>query len=313
MKLKITLLLFVALLPLLSFAQGSALTIFSEDGDKFFLLLNGQKQNSTAMANIRMDGLTQPYYKVKIVFEDKAKGEVDKNVNVTDPGTNAPADVVYKIKNKDGEMKLRYFSAQPIQPNYAPPADVYVMHYGQAAPAPAAASTTVTQTTVTSTNVDPNVSMTVNAPGVNVSVNMPNVDMNATTSQTTVTRTTTTTSSSSSYGNNYDQQTVHSAPAGCQYPMDFGSFKSAKETVEKASFDDTKLSTAKSVLASNCVSTDQVIALCKLFSFEQSKLDFAKFAYSKTTDKNNYFKVGNIFSFDASKTDLNNFISNGGQ
>ena len=304
MKLKLTLLLTIVLLPLFSFAQSS-ITIFSEDGDKFYLMLNGQKQNDVPQTNIRVDGLTQPFYKAKIVFEDKAKGDIDKSIPVNDPATNANADVVYKIKNKDGDMKLRYFSAQPVQPNYTPPADVYVMHYGQPAPA----ANTATQTTVTTTQVNPNTSMNVNAGGVSLSVNVPDANMSTTTTQTTVTRSTTTTTSTD---NGYSQEQP-AQPAGCQYPMDFGSFKSAKETVQKASFEDTKLSTAKSILGSNCVSVEQVMQICKLFSFEASKLDFAKFAYGKTTDKGNYFKVNNVFDFDASKTELNNFVSNGGR
>ncbi len=303
MKIKFALLACIVLLPLFSFAQSS-ITIFSEDGDKFYLLLNGQKQNELPHANVRIDGLTQPYYKAKIVFEDKAKGDIDKSIPVNDPATNANADVVYKIKNKDGDMKLRYFSAQPVQPNYTPPADVYVMHYGQPAPA----ANTVTQTTVTTTQVNPNTSMNVNAGGVSMTVNMPDANMSTTTTQTTVTRSTTTSTSDNGYS---QEQPVQAA--GCQYPMDFGSFKSAKETVEKASFEDTKLSTAKSILGGNCVSAEQVMQICKLFSFEASKLNFAKFAYSKTTDKGNYFKVNNVFDFDASKTELNNFVSNGGR
>jgi len=309
MKLKITLLLFVALLPLFSFGQG-CITVFSEDGDKFYLVLNGQKQNSIPQTNVRIDGLPNEFYSAKILFEDATKPEISKNIPTKDAGTGQFAEVTYKIKRtKDGDLKLRYFSATPVPVNYTPPPDMYVMHYGQPAPAPVS-GTTVTQTTVTSTQVDPNMSMSVNAPGVNINVNIPNVDMNATTTQTTVTRTTSTSSSSSSY----DQQQVQPAAVeGCRYPMDGNSFKSAKETVTKASFEDTKLSTAKSILSSNCVSTDQVVAICKLFSFEASKLDFAKFAYGKTTDKGNYFKVGNVFDFDASKTDLNDFISNGGR
>ena len=204
-------------------------------------------------------------------------------------------------------MKLRYFSAQPVPQNYTPPADMHVVHYGQPD------QTTVTQTTVTTTNVDPN--MNVNGGSVSMSMGGANVNMNVnggnmggtTISQTS---TTTTTSSSSNMGGYTQQQ---SAPAGCQYPMDWGNFKSAKETINQSSFEDTKLSSAKAILGSNCVSTDQVIEICKLFSFEQSKLDFAKFAYSKTTDPGNYFKVGNVFSFDDSKAQLNNFISNGGR
>ena len=75
-------------------------------------------------------------------------------------------------------------------------------------------------------------------------------------------------------------------------------------------FDESKLSTAKSIISANCLSTDQVVEICNMFSFEQTKLDFAKAAYSRTTDKANYFKVSNVYDFDASKEELNSFISN---
>lgn len=325
MKLKFALLLTIVLLPMFALAQSS-LTIFSEDGDKFYLVLNGQKQNQVAQTNVRIDGLSQPYYSAKILFEDPAKPEISKNIPVNDPSTNANADVTYKIKRTNsGELKIRYFSATPVQPNYVAPPDMYVMHYGQPAPPPP--SQVVTQTTVTTTNSVPppsqpgasfnmntgaggvNMSINVNDPngsgGMNMNMNVNDPNMNNTATQTTTTRTTT-------YSN-----TGYSTPpppppsqAGCQYAMDPGSFKSAKETVAKASFEDTKLSTAKTILGSNCFSTNQVMEICKLFSFEESKLDFAKFAYSKTTDPGNYFKVGNIFTFDASKTELNEYISN---
>jgi hypothetical protein len=129
----------------------------------------------------------------------------------------------------------------------------------------------------------------------------------------TVTRTTQTTTTSSSFSSNSEYSTPPPPPNGCQQPMDWNNFKSAKETVKNASFEDTKYSTAKSILSSNCLSTDQVIQICQLFSFEEKKLQFAKDAYPKTTDRGNYFKVGNVFSFDASKTDLNSFINNGGK
>ena len=86
----------------------------------------------------------------------------------------------------------------------------------------------------------------------------------------------------------------------------------ARELIQ-ASFEDTKLSTAKTILASNFLTTDQVMQVCKLFSFEDSKVAFAKFAYSKTVDPNNYYKVANVFDFDADKQALNAFISNGGR
>jgi Domain of unknown function (DUF4476) len=301
-------LIFSAVLPVLAFAQGGSLTIFSEDGDKFTLFLNGAQQNNAPQTNLRLDNLTQQYYQAKIVFEDKAKGKIEKNVSVVDAATNSPADVVYKIKNKDGEMKLRFFSTQPVAQNYTPPANVYVVHYGQPDQ-----GTTVTQTTVTTTAGGGGGSVGITPAGgngnVNLSINMSMGDPSTT--QTTTTTTTTSYSSTSTSSGYSDGGSA--APVGCQYPMDVSNFRSAMETVKNANFEETKLSTAKSILASNCMSTDQVVQICGLFGFEQSKLQFAKSAYSRTTDPGNYFKVGNIFSFDASKTELNNFIANGGR
>lgn len=310
----------LALCPFTNFAQSS-LTIFSEDGYRFYLVLNGQKQNNVAMTNVRIDGLAQPQYAVKILFEDPSKPEISKNIPVVDPGTNAFADVTYKIKtNKDGELKMRYFSATPVVPNYVPPADVYVMHYGQPAPPPppGMGGTTVTQTTVTQTTGTTgmggaNISVGGGMGGVNMNINISDPVLGGGT--TTTTRTTTTTTSTDmgySNGGGYNDNPPPPPPSrgnSCRYAMDASSFRSAKETVTKASFDETKLSTAKTILTSNCMSTDQVIAICNLFSFEASKLDFAKYAYERCTDRGNYFKVGNIFSFDASRTELNEYIS----
>ncbi len=332
------LMLLMACAPLGSFAQSS-LTIFSEDGYPFYLVLNGQKQNSVPMTNIHIDGLTAPQYAVKIIFEDASKKEISKNLPVVDPGTNAFADVTYKIKTqKDGDIKMRYFSATPVVPNYVPPPDMYVMHYGQPAPSPPAAAvtqTTTTRTTTTTTDMgmggpggNASFSVGVGVGGVNMNVNISDPTMNGggtTTTTRTTTRTTTTGGggyyqdapppAQPVYGNNNggyngnNNGNYNRGNGGCNNAMPVGDFNAAKQTIQKASFEDTKLSTAKTVLSSNCMSTEQVIQVCKLFSFEQSKLDFAKYAYDRCPDRGNYFKVGNIFSFDASRTELNEYIS----
>jgi hypothetical protein len=95
--------------------------------------------------------------------------------------------------------------------------------------------------------------------------------------------------------------------------MDQRTFDDVKQSISSASFEDTKLSTAKTILASNYISTNQVMEICQLFSFENTKVAFAKFAYSKTVDRNNYYKVGSVFDFDSDKKVLNDFITNGGR
>jgi hypothetical protein len=95
--------------------------------------------------------------------------------------------------------------------------------------------------------------------------------------------------------------------------MDRAMFSDVKQSISSASFEETKLSTAKTILGSNYLTTDQVMEICGLFSFESTKVTFAKIAYSRTVDPQNYFKVASVFSFDSNKKALNDFISNGGR
>ena len=303
---KATFLLFTLtiLSPLFSLAQPmftANLTIFSEDGDKFYLVLNGERQNNVPQTNLRIEDLPQPYYNAKIIFEDKSIADVSKNnLAVADPGSGQAMDVTYKIKKDgSGKAKLRYFSAIPIAQGYVAPSNVYVMHYGNPAGAMGGTVSQTTTTTTTTGGSTVGASMNVNGMNVNVSVNDPL--MNGTVRHTT----TTTTTSSYSDDRNYR----NSEPVNDCYAMKSGNFQSAKATISNESFDETRLSTAKSIIASNCLTSDQVLEICKLFSFEQSRLDFAKCAYGKTVDQNNYFKVNNAFSFSASKDELNNYIS----
>ncbi len=285
-------------LPLLLSAQQQVghLTIFSEDGDKFFVMLNGEKQNTVAQSNLRIEDLPQPYYSAKIIFEDASIAAIEKkSLQITD-FNGVMMDVTYRIKkDKAGKVKLQPYSSIEVRPDFVAPVGTSVYHYGN--PSNDGAVSTTTTTTRNTSNAK------INVGGMNMSISIDDPD--AVTSTTTTTRTTT--SRSTSTINN--QPVVTSSNTGC-YPMNSTNFSSAKSTIANANFDESKLNTAKSILKANCLSTDQVVELCNLFSFEQSKLDFAKAAYNKTTDKANYFKVSNVFDFDASKEELSTFISN---
>jgi hypothetical protein len=182
------------------------------------------------------------------------------------------------------------------------------MQYGQPAPK----NTTVTQTTTTTTtgNNPNSVGMNVNMPGINLNVNV-NEPANYGTQTTTTTTTTTgggTVYENHSGGNNNGGYTTHYDGCSGRAPMSTNEFNSALATIHKASFSDTKISTAKTICQSNCLSSAQIASICKEFSFEDAKLDFAKFAYDYCTDTKSYFKVNNVFSFSSSVEELNEYI-----
>ncbi|MFO0358615.1 MAG: DUF4476 domain-containing protein [Sphingobacteriaceae bacterium] len=91
-------------------------------------------------------------------------------------------------------------------------------------------------------------------------------------------------------------------------PITSAEFNERLEAVKKTSFDKDRLQKAKQVLDDEYLKTDQVIEMVKVFSFDDSKLDFAKWAYSHTIDKKNYYKVEDHFSFNSSKTNLREYV-----
>jgi hypothetical protein len=315
---KIFLLLAILLTSFISsYAQQYGnLTVFSEDGDKFFLILNGEKQNEEAQANIRVEELNQPYYSARIIFEDKALAPITKNNLMIVDADAKFMDVTYKIKkDKNKKVKLNYYSMIPVQEDFMPPSGMYVRQFGQPAPQTivqqpvqvqqgGGRQTTTTTTTTTSNNN--NIGASLNVPGMNVNISISDPDMN--THTTTTTHQTTTTHS----GGHQQQQQQQQQPqytGNCKgWPMAAADFSAAKKTINESSFDDTRLSTAKTIASSNCLTCDQITQICNLFSFEDNKLAFAKFAYKYTTDPKNYFKVNNVFSFSSSKEELNEFI-----
>ncbi|MDI6833444.1 MAG: DUF4476 domain-containing protein, partial [Bacteroidales bacterium] len=104
------------------------------------------------------------------------------------------------------------------------------------------------------------------------------------------------------------QQPQQISPAYYQ-PMSPEDFASAKASISSKSFEDSKLTLAKQIAASNHLTSKQVKEIMQLFNFEDSKLDFAKYAYKFVYDPNNYYIVNDVFKFSSSIEELNEFIN----
>ena len=307
---KLNTLLFTLFLASTIFAQSASnLVVFSEDGYKFYLILNGIRQNEKPQTNVKIMDLNQPYYSAKIIFEDKTLPDIEKkNLPVVDPNTNAVQEVTYKIKkDKNGVNVLRYFSMVPVAQAPPVPTNVEVIHYNTV-PMPPITTVVVTESSTTSTGTGANISVGSNLGGVGVNVTVNDPLYNGTVTHTTTTTTTTSSSSSSSNSTYSDPAPTVVGCAGA-YAMTSSNFSSAKNSISNQSFEESKLSTARQIISSNCLTTDQIKQIMLLFSFEDSRLSFAKEAHEKCVDPNNYFKVNDAFSFSSSVEDLNKSIT----
>jgi hypothetical protein len=315
-------------------AQNNNLIVYSQDGLKFTVILNGIRQNAEPQTNVKVTGLNAPNYQVKIIFANNLP-DLDQNAYLMYGGENSRnTEFSYAIVWAKDKYKLKFKSAAPIDGNITEPGQTVVVY----TPVNAVPSTTVTSggttavtgtttgtTTVTTTTVGTTgttggtVGVNVGVPGVGVSVNVgaPGVVGGTVTETSTTTYSTTTTTSS---GVSTDINTTgttqgtyvlpgYNGVYGCPYPMSGPDFESAKKSIASKSFDDSRLTIAKQIIGSNCLLCSQIKELMEIMSFEATKLELAKFAWHHNLDRGNYYKLNDAFDFETSIDELNQYTS----
>lgn len=317
------------LMAIAGFSQTNNMVLFSEGGERFTAILNGLRMNDAPVTNLKITDLNQPAYKLKVLFEDPALGELDKNLYFQDQWGK---EVVFSIrKNRKGEYKVAYQSETTIQMAPPPPPTQQVIVFG----VPAPSSTTVVEETMTTTGTMGGVNMNVNmqqsgtvveqhhstttttttSPGgesINMSVGIDgfgmdvNVNTNDISSSTTTTTTMTTTTTSGSIAPAGDIIVVEeSAPCPALGP---GEFQDACASIRSKSFSDSKMTLARQVVSSHCVTSEQVRDMARLFDFEDDKLDFVRYAYDYTIDPEHFYKVNDVFTFESSIEELDEYL-----
>lgn len=295
-----------------SFAQNSSFTVFSSGGEKFTLILNGIKINSSPETRVEAKDLNLPNYKARIEFEEKSRGIVEQTL-----WFEKPQDLVSEVRmNNRGRYVLRVVSISDAVDK--PKASVGFIPSETSEPAPAQPSTShqvktevqsdVNTTVTTTTTIDENEEeVKVSAPGININVRMP----------AAITKRTTVTTKTSSSGNIHEMdEAPQTAPANptpaspnrCNSSATPADFNSVRGSINSKSFEDSKLTTAKQATRGKCFTSAQIRDIMKLFKFEESRLDYAKFAYDFVFDASNYYLVNEAFTFESSIEDLDNYI-----
>lgn len=363
MKQIFTLLSFFFAFASAAFAQTSNAVIFAENGEKFTLILNGEKQNASPQANVKLTGLTGEFYQARVDFEDATLLDFTNKNFVVHKGM----EVTYVVKvTKKGEYVLRYQSETAISgaSTASTPAteseikDYVIIEEDTEVEEEAVKSTTTapgvnitmgtnvtgtgvnqdvvieektttttttkpsktTTTTTTATPGSEKVNINMNVGGVNMGINMNvegmdtdmTIDENSSTTVTTTTTTTTkpaqTQPAKPAPAPRQEVVVVEKATSGCVKAMDKAAFDTAKASVASKGFDDTRLTVAKQIAKSNCLTTTQIKDIMSVFGFEETKLEFAKYAYDFCYDKNQYYLINDAFSFESTIEELNTYI-----
>jgi hypothetical protein len=317
----------------LIFAQTSSITVFSQEGERFYVIVNGVRQNDAPSTNVKVTDLEKPNYLVKIIFEDQSIASLNQNVYLLDYDEKR-TNVTFNLKrDKKGKMKMAMNSFD-YDVNSSKGTDVVKYHEVEnpisipaknttSIPTTTSSKSTTTSSTPTATTKTETTTVDMNMLGIGVNTKIEesednvNVNLNIGGINTSVTTETDTPVKHGRPKVLKDEivtekpvttTAVENTAKNCTIKMSTADFQRAKSSVEKQSFAETKMKVAKQITTSNCLSTDQIIEIVNLFSFEENKLDYAKFAYSKCVDKNNYFMVNDAFSFSSSTDELTEYI-----
>ncbi len=99
------LLLFVFFIGIASYGQRSGnVVIYSNTGEKFYVILNGIRQNNTPETNVKIEGLTDEWYSCKVISANNTF-TLEKNIGVK-PDTV----ITYRIIEKKGKYKFRFYT-----------------------------------------------------------------------------------------------------------------------------------------------------------------------------------------------------------
>ena len=304
-----TIILSILLIQSMS-SQNNNLVIYSQEGLRFTIMLNGISQNQQPETNVKVTGLNAPNYQVKVIFENNSL-DLNQSAYLMYGGAQSQnTEFSYAIENVKGKNKLKFKSAAPID-GIAPTNDPQqtIVIYNPVNSAETTTTTTTTNTTGTIGNGG-TTGISMNGTGIGVNINVAgNTGISNSSTSTISTTTTSETSGNNStinHGNSYVLQ-GYSGIYGCQTPMSNSDFESAKESISSKGFDESKLTIAKQIIGSNCMLCSQIKDIMGLMSFEQTKLDLAKFAWNHNLDKGNYYKLNDAFNFEASINELNQY------
>ncbi len=292
---KLVLLALVCLAAFNSFAQGTTLSIQTENRERFWLYINDMQQNQYPVESIRVSNLAPDWnHKIRIVIDNRKKNDMVSEIRLQHGSNN------FSVRlSKNGQISffpINYNINAATQVMFQSPQD----NHGHYPP----------QGNHNNHGNYPPQGNHGNYPPQGNHGNYP---------------------PQGNHGNyppqgnhgHYPPQDNHNnqpqviiiettqdpEPQPVVMPCSDIDFADAKRTIANADFEDTKLTLAKQIVRSELMTARQLAEIAQLFDFEQSKLEFLKYAYPYCFDQNKYYVVNNVFEFSSSVDELNKYIN----
>ncbi|MBM3170799.1 MAG: DUF4476 domain-containing protein [Bacteroidetes bacterium] len=296
------------LIPSLFWGQGS-LIFFSESGERFTLTVNGQTVNYQPDTRVRFDGVNTEGVKVNIKFEQAELGSIIKTVLAS-----PTLEITYNLKrNKKNEWVVRYLSEAPAGTT-APVAPVAQPVYHDEPVVPAQQQTP-SNTNPNNGSVGFQFNVNEQNGSVGIQMNVDGVQTNTTISgshtlNSNIDHEHETWQSSQWEGNGQTRYEMATAQQKCIVGMWDTELRKGIQTIQSHTSDEERLASAKQMADSYCFYIGQVKQIINLFTYDETKLAFAIYAYSKvaSTDIKEYYTLSSLFTYGGTKTQFDEFL-----
>jgi hypothetical protein len=325
-----------------SYTAQSNFTVFNNGGQKFFLIMNGIKQNSLAQTNVQVSGVKNGGYSVKLIFEDGKTGDIDKNFFI-----ESASDINTRIVFKKGKGKLQLVSMLPTE-NAQSGLDVVIFRPDNNA---VYSDTPATTETINQSPGNGNVGIQFNVSGtggetpntstpngsqggngsigisiadpisgeninLNVGVNINDgtttngqTNINQNSSTTTITTITSSNTSTNATPANTTPNPVAPAAAISSCKNTLTNSTVFIEDLKLQSFEDDRLDALKLALVNTCLYSADAEKIMDLFTFDANQLSAAKLLFDRLLDKDKASSLTKHITFDSTKMEFRNYIS----
>jgi hypothetical protein len=275
---KIFLFLCLSIMTSALFAQNGTITVSSNNNQKFWLFIDDVLQNEYSTNIIKLQGLQLIHYKIRVEMDNPSYNCVGETVQIL----GNPKNNNYVVSLERGN----YYSFKKTQTIYTP---YFIQNIILA---------------------DYNYYSSYNQflyPGFNPNANYGQGNQFRGSAYKGYQHNNQGYGNPSGHGNPPSPSLPNPHQLGCMNPNDFSK---AISVIQQEKFESSKISVAKQMTSNNPLCVSQIIQICRLFSFEDNKLDFAKFAYRSCVDRNNYYQVNEVFTYSSSKDELRKYIGN---
>ena len=247
-----------------------AFEIVSPEKKKFFLFVNGLKENETSKFKVRIKNLQEGPHHIKVIFENKELNNPQIKLNF-EPGK----DYKYEIKLYSN-LDRKWYAINLIE----------VSDWSEKQIKKKVGIDTLSFAELKTAEVKADSILKVGLPKLAIAKPKDTVLIKSDTVK----------------------KKLDLKKLNCTTPLRPDGFILVNNKISEEALENQKLAVAKKLIQENCLSAIQLMELIQLFDFEVSKLEMAIFAYPYCFDPMNYNFVEDVFEYESSVTKLHNEI-----